>query len=129
MQDINHYLNYQEYLDMGGTCDATAFNRNIDHACGEIDDRTKCRIHKMAETPRMVKALCRDLIEYFSNNSVTEKKIASWSENSGPVSESISYAEKTKEDYANELNDLFYSYLSSVNDDEGTPLLYRGCSI
>ena len=127
MEDINHYIEYQEYLEMGGICDATAFKRNIDRACGEIYARIKSR--KLAETPRMVKALCRDLVEYFSNNSVTEKGITSCSESSGPVSESISYADKTTEDSAKEINDLFYSYLTGVNDDEGTPLLYRGCSI
>lgn len=129
MRNIIHYLNYQEYLDMGGICDATAFKRNIDRACGEIDARTKHRIRNVADVPWMVKALCRDLVEYFSNNSTIEKGITSWSESSGPVSESVSYAEKTTDDSAKEINELFYSYLSGVNDDEGTPLLYRGCSI
>lgn len=123
------YIDYQEYLDMGGICDATAFNRNIDRACGEIDARTKCRIRNMVKVPQMVKALCRDLVEYFSNNATTEKGITSWSESSGPVSESVSYANKTTEETVKEINDLFYSYLSGVNDDNGTPLLYRGCSI
>ena len=123
------YLTYEEYSNMGGVLDLAAFNRNVDRACSEIDARTKCRIHNMAEVPRMVKALCRDLIEYFSNNATTEKGITSWSESSGPVSESVSYANKTIEESLMEINNLFYSYLSGVNDDNGTPLLYRGCSI
>ena len=35
------YLDYQEYVSIGGVCDATAFNRNIDRACCMIDIMTQ----------------------------------------------------------------------------------------
>lgn len=122
------YIEYQEYLDMGGVLDVTAFNRNIDRACGVIDNATHNRIECMVEIPARVKALCRDLIEYLATNSnVNEKGVASWSESAGVVSESVSYVGKTADDIYGDIQDLLYDYLASVNDDNGTPLLYRGC--
>ena len=121
------YIDFQEYLTIGGVCDATAFNRNIDRACGIIDNGTRNRIEAMATIPPKVKALCRDLVEYLAtNNSVTEKAVSSWSEATGPVSESVSYVQKSKDEMQDDIDELIYQYLGSVNDDNGTPLLYRG---
>ena len=123
------YLTYEEYSNIGGICDLTAFNRNIDRACGIIDNATHNRIECMAEVPQRVKALCRDLVEYLATNgNVNEKDVASWSESAGVVSESVSYVSKTKEEMQTDIDGLVYDYLASVTDDCGTPLLYRGCS-
>ena len=123
------YLDYQEYLKIGGVCDATAFNRNIDRVCGIIDNATHNRIECMAEVPQRAKTLCRDLVEYLATNgNVNEKDVASWSESAGVVSESVSYVTKTKEEMQTDIDGLVYDYLASVTDDCGTPLLYRGCS-
>ena len=122
------YIEYQEYLDIGGVLDSTAFNRNIDRACGVIDNATHNRIECMAEVPKQAKALCRDLIEYLATNgNVNEKDVSSWSESQGPVSESVSYVSKTKEEMQTDIDGIVYDYLASVTDDNGTPLLYRGC--
>lgn len=123
------YIEYQEYLDIGGVLDSTAFNRNIDRACGVIDNATHNRIECMAEVPKQAKALCRDLIEYLATNgNVNEKYVSSWSESAGVVSESVSYVSKTKEEMQTDIDGLVYDYLASITDDNGTPLLYRGCS-
>ena len=123
------YLTYEEYSNMGGVLDLTAFNRNIDRACGIVDNATHNRIECMADVPKQVKALCRDLIEYLATNgNVNEKDVASWSESQGPVSESLSFVTKTKEEMQTDIDGLVYDYLASVTDDCGTPLLYRGCS-
>ena len=123
------YLTYEEYSNIGGICDVTAFNRNIDRACGIIDNATHNRIECMAEVPKQAKALCRDLIEYLATNgNVNEKDVSSWSESAGVVSESVSYVSKTKEEMQTDIDGLVYDYLASVTDDNGTPLLYRGCS-
>ena len=123
------YIEYQEYLDIGGVLDSTAFNRNIDRACGVIDNATHSRIECMADVPKQAKALCRDLIEYLATNgNVNEKDVSSWSESAGVVSESVSYVSKTKEEVQTDIDGLVYDYLASVTDDKGTPLLYRGCS-
>ena len=48
------YLTYDEYSAMGGICDLTAFNRNIDRACGVIDNckRLTIQIAKHYKHPR-----------------------------------------------------------------------------
>lgn len=122
------YLDYQEYVSIGGVCDATAFNRNIDRACGIIDNATHNRIECMAEVPQRAKALCRDLVEYLARNDTTEVAVTSRSQSAGGVSESESYATKTADDIYGDIQNMIYDYLLNVTDDKGTPLLYRGCS-
>lgn len=124
------YLEYQEYLKMGGVCDETAFNRNIDRACSVIDVYTYNRIENMLEIPRKAKTLCRDLVEYFATNANnTEKGIASWSQSAGAVSESVSYTTKSEEDVEKDIRGMIFDYLWTVFDDDGTPILYKGaCS-
>ena len=63
------YLTYTEYKEIGGTLEETAFIRNIDRACGIIDNATHNRIECMTEVPQRAKALCRDLIEYLVENN------------------------------------------------------------
>ena len=122
------YLDYQEYVSIGGICDATAFNRNIDRACGIIDNATHNRIEYMADVPQRAKALCRDLVEYLARNDTTEISVTSRSQSAGGVSESESYATKTADDVYSDIQNMIYDYLLNVADDNGTPLLYRGCS-
>ena len=121
------YLTYEEYLNIGGICDLTAFNRNIDRACGIIDNATHNRIEYMDDVPRMAKALCRDLVEYLARNDTTEIAVTSRSQSAGGVSESESYATKTADDVYIDIQNMIYDYLLNVMDDNGTPLLYRGC--
>ena len=119
------YLTYDEYSAIGGICDLTAFNRNIDRACGIIDNATHNRIEYMAEVPQRAKVLCRDLVEYLvENNGV--KIVTSKSQSAGGVSESESYATKTADDMYGDIQNMIYDYLLNVTDDKGTPLLYRG---
>ena len=122
------YLTYEEYLNIGGICDLTAFNRNIDRACGIIDNATHNRIDCMSEVPQRAKALCRDLVEYLAMNDTTEIAVTSRSQSAGGVSESESYATKTADDVYSDIQNMIYDYLMAEADDNGTPLLYRGCS-
>lgn len=125
---MQYLKDHQEYLELGGVCDATAFSRNIHRACGIIDGATHNRIERTATIPTQAKALCRDLIEYLATNkSVNEKGISSWSESQGPISESVSYTAKTAEEMQTDIDDMVYEYLGSLTDDDGVPLLYRGC--
>lgn len=121
------YIEYQEYLDIGGVLDSTAFNRNIDRACGIIDNATHNRIEYMVDVPQRAKALCRDLIEYLARNDTTEIAVTSRSQSAGGVSESESYTTKTADDVYGDIQNMVYDYLLNVTDDNGTPLLYRGC--
>ena len=120
------YLTYEEYSNMGGICDLTAFNRNIDRACGVIDNATHNRIEYMADIPQRVKALCRDLVEYLARHSTSDMVVSSRSQSAGGVSESESYATQTADDMYGDIQNMIYDYLLNVTDDKGTPLLYRG---
>lgn len=118
------YLTYEEYVEIGGVLEKTAFNRNIDRVCGVIDNATYGRVEQMTEIPRQVKACCRELVEYFKNE--TGKTITSKSQSAGGISESESYATKTAEDIQTETANIIFDYLGSVKNEKGTPLLYRG---
>lgn len=120
------YLTYDEYSAIGGICDLTAFNRNIDRACGVIDNATHNRVDCMEEVPQRVKALCRDLVEYLARNDTTEIAVTSRSQSAGGVSESESYATKTADDVYGDIQNMIYDYLANEKTDNGIPLLYRG---
>ena len=120
------YLDYQEYVSIGGICDTTAFNRNIARASGMIDNATFCRIEKMSKVPENAKHLCRDLIEYLVRNNATDLTVTSRSQSAGAVSESESYAVKTIEEAQEEITRMIYDYLGGCFDDNGNLLLYRG---
>ncbi len=123
------YLTYEEYSNsLGGALDLTAFSRNIDRACGIIDNATHNRIECMAEVPQRAKALCRDLVEYLARYSTSDMVVSSRIQSAGGVSESESYVTKTADDVYGDIQNMIYDYLLNVTDDNGTPLLYRGCS-
>ena len=121
------YLTYEKYLEIGGICDSTAFDRNITKATAIIDTETHKRIWDMETIPEQVKELCRDLIELYARNNTSDKVVTSHSQSAGAVSESVSYATATQEEVKQTAENMVYDYLMSVNDDNGTPLLYRGC--
>ena len=121
------YLTYEEYIGLGGILDTTAFNRSVCRACSVIDNATHNRIDCMSKVPQNAKALCRDLIEYFTENSSNLKQITARSQTAGGVSESESYVTKSKEDLQADVDDMIFDYLANEIDDKGTPLLYRGC--
>lgn len=122
------YLTYEEYQDIGGTAELTTFNRYADRAFGVIDNATFLRVKSMAEIPSSVKSLCRELIDFFVNNPAEEGEVTSHSQSAGGVSESKSFAVNSSEDKQKIINNLVYDYLYSVYDDNGTSLLYKGCS-
>ena len=120
------YLTYEEYTEIGGTLDLTAFTRNIDRACGIVDLHTQSRLQGVLEVSQRAKACVRDLVEYLANNVSSSKAITSKSQSAGGVSESESYATKTADDMDAEMLNIVYDYLASETDDCETPLLYRG---
>ena len=118
------YLTYEEYTKIGGTLDETAFNRNIDRACAMIDTRTQSRLVEFEEIPQIVKTVCADLIDYISVNTVA-KTVTSKSQSAGGVSESESYAVKTADNYATDLERIFEP-LCVVKTKNGISVLYKG---
>lgn len=118
------YLTYEEYSNMGGALDLTAFNRNIDRSCAMIDNRTQSRLECFVEIPQIVKVVCADLVDYISTNTV-EKTVTSKSQSAGGVSESESYATKTAEDYSADIDRIFEP-LAVVKTENGISITYRG---
>lgn len=119
------YLTYEEYSNMGGVLDLTAFNRNIDRACSMIDIRTQSRLECFEEIPQIAKVVCRDLIDYISANNVEKPIVTSKSQSAGGVSESESYATKTADDYSADLDRIFEP-LMVVKTQNGISITYRG---
>lgn len=120
------YLTYEEYKEIGGenALDSAAFNRNIDRACAMIDVRTQSRLECFDEIPQIVKVVCADLLDYISTN-IVEKTVTSKSQSAGGVSESESYAVKTADVFANDLDRIFEP-LATVKTKNGVSVLYRG---
>jgi diphthamide synthase subunit DPH2 len=119
------YLTYEEYTEIGGMLDLTAFNRNIERACVMIDIRTQSRLEAFENIPQIVKIVCADLVGYIATNTVEKPFMTSKSQSAGGVSESESYAVKTAEDYANDLDRIFEP-LGVVKTKNGISILYRG---
>ena len=120
------YLTYEEYTEIGGALDLTAFKRNIDRACAIVDSHTQNRLQSVLEVSQRVKACVRDLVEYLANNVSSGKAVTSKSQSAGGVSESESYTTKTTDDINGEMLNIVYDYLSTETDACGTPLMYRG---
>jgi hypothetical protein len=117
------YLTYEEYSDMGGVLDLTAFNRIIYQVHGIIDNATHNRVKNMKEISPKIKYLCFNLLEYLEKSG--SNQVTSKSQSAGGVSESVSYATKNT-DVSIDIENIIRDYLQSETDDNGTPLLYRG---
>lgn len=120
------YLTFEEYANLGGTLEKTAFARNIDRCCLMIDNHTHGRFKDFVKLPQELKILCRDLVEYISYNVVEKPALSSKSQSAGGVSESESYTVKTADEFASDIDTMLLDYLSQVKTVEGTPVLYRG---
>ena len=124
------YLTYEEYTNLGGTLDLTAFNRNITRAFGIVENATYGRIRSLYGVPKEVKALCRDLTEFLAANEGTAKTVQSFSQNAGGVSESVSFANATEADITSHVDSMIYDYLHSVRTKNGISVIYKGaCDI
>ena len=121
-----NYLTYDEYQEIGGELDLTAFSRNIDRACAMIDNRTQNRLKCFEEMPRLVKIVCVDLIDYISSNTV-DKTVSSKSQSANGVSESESYVIKSVEEYSADL-DRIIEPLATITTKNGVSILYRGAT-
>lgn len=119
------YLTYEQYKEIGGMLDLTAFKRNIDRACAMIDIRTQSRLESFEIVPQIVKTVCADLVGYIANNTVEKPFVSSRSQSAGGVSESESYAVKTADDFANDLDRIFEP-LKTVKTKNGISVMHRG---
>ena len=121
------YLTYEEYVTLGGTLDTAAFNRKITRVCGIVTNATSDRIKPLYGIPKEVKELCRDLIDFLSQQEESGN-VQSRSQSAGGVSESISYAVGTDKSCGEQIDRMIYDYLANVTTADGVSVLYRGCS-
>ena len=119
------YLTYDEYQEIGGTLNSTAFNRNIERACTMLDIRTHERLGAFEDIPKIVKTVCADLVEYISTHTTAKPVVSSRSQSAGGVSESENYAVKTVDDFASDL-EMIFEPLATVKTKNGVSILYRG---
>lgn len=121
------YLDYNTYVELGGTLENTPFNILEYNARKKIDERTFGRLIDLDEIPNEVKLCVYNLINVLNSYASYE------SENKGISSEntdgySISYQTPQKsiiEAKNSELDDIINTYLSNtiINN---IPVLYRG---
>ena len=118
---------YNDYLSFGGELDEAVFSRNVYRALAVLNCETKGRLNKMAEMPIEAKALLREMVDFYEKNSKNKSVVTSRSQSSNGVSESESYLTVSELEQGEQLDALITSYLMGVCDDNGTPLLCRGC--
>lgn len=121
------YLTYEDYLNIGGTLEKTAFERVIDRVCGVVDYYTQNRLQANFKALEKMQYCVRDLCECLDASKTVKGKLASKSQSAGGVSETESYVARTANEINAEMRDIVFDYLAMETDVNGTPLLYRGC--
>ena len=120
------YLEYADYVAMGGILDEDAFiplerkaryliNSQASGRCGD-------RIAELTELPECIKECVFELVSFVDAND-TNKQVASESQSQGGVSESISYVTRTDADIEKQEESVIYDYF--VGGGYGY-LLYKG---
>ena len=117
------FVSYAEYTSMGGVLEESTFNRYIDRACLIIERKTFGRLSSFSETPREVKLLCRDMVEFLQTEA-NGSTATSRSQSAGGVSESVSY--KTDAELDVVVDSMVADYLTNVTNADGVSVLYKG---
>ena len=122
------YLTYSEYQEYGGTASETDFTMLEFRARKRIDRLTFSRVQNMAEVPEAVKLCMMSLIGIDSKagaEAQVDKPVVT-SFNTDGYSESYGKA-LSVEDADETMSASIRSMLWGETDDNGVPLLYRGC--
>ena len=126
------YLNYQTYLNMGGTLDNSAFtalDRKAEYLINsQAGGKTGECIGKLTELPQAVIDCTFDIIQHLSANAFDGSTVASESQSLGGQSESYSYSVLSKEQADREAEDIIFNYLYPVKID-GVSILHRGACV
>lgn len=131
------YLTYNEYIGYGGDLPSASFTAAEFRARKRIDYLTASRVKAMAEVPEEVKICMLTLINLDAAYGI-DAQIAN-APKSGAVASfgtdgySESYVQVSGTDAANtaaelqkQMDSQIKIMLNGVNDDNGTPILYRG---
>lgn len=124
------YLEYDEYVNMRGTLEQSAFiplERKARYLINsQAGGQTGERIGRLTELPQVVKDCMYELISFLSVNAAEEKQISSESQSQGGASESYSYVTRTDEEIARQCSDIIEQcfYGGGIGG-----LLYRGACV
>lgn len=126
------YLSYNEFLDMGGTLDETAFKLHCRKAeyiiNAQAGGMTGARISRLAELPQAVKDCTFELVMHLAQNSTSGARVQSESQSLGGQSENITYTHMSKAEADAQTEDIINTYLLPVMNG-GISLLYRGAEL
>lgn len=135
------YLTFDEYQEMGGVLDETAFNDLEFEAETYVDWYTFDRLRNETEIPDRVKKCMYHIIKLLnhqialfstdsgsggSSDDSSNKQIASQSNDGVSVSYNIISASEALELAKNDVNQTIKRYLQGLSNSLGRKLLYRG---
>ena len=116
MEFENQYLNYSEYIELGGTLPEMPFNILEFEAKKKIDERTQNRLKDIKEIPQEIKICMYAIINKIKSYNDTNNKSMAYSSESID-GYSVSYANVSRETIKTkdaEINDIIRTYLTGV---------------
>ena len=124
------YLEYADYVAMGGILDEDAYNSLERKARYLINSQAsgRCgdRIAELSVLPECIKECVFELVSFVDANNVTDKQIASESQSQGGVSESLSYVKRTDEELETQTESIIHDFLHGGGYGY---LLYKGACL
>lgn len=128
MEFDNQYLNYDEYIELGGTLEEAPFNVLELKAQKSVDKYTFGRLMNLDEQINEVKVCIFELIKLLASyESYTSHDKSISSENTDGYSVSYNSGDEnvSKSNLA-EIKGIIRTYLDECRLDDGTPYLYIG---
>jgi hypothetical protein len=128
MEFKNQYLNYEEYVDLGGTLEGTPFDILEMEAQLNIDNYTFGRLKNLKNQVNEVKLCIYSImttLQSYADNKIANKNIASETTDGYTVSYTGITTELTKAQ-KKEIKNIIETYLGECKLEDGTPYLYLG---
>lgn len=128
MEFENQYLNYEEYVDLGGTLERTPFDILEMEAQLNIDNYTFGRLKNLKNQANEVKLCIYSImttLQSYADSKVANKNIASETTDGYTVSYTGITTELTKAQ-KKEIKNIIETYLGECKLEDGTPYLYLG---
>ena len=124
------YLDYADYVEMGGNLDDTAFiplERKARYLINsQASGRTGDRIAELPVLPECIKECVFELVSFLAANNSTDKQIASESQGQGGASESLTYVTRTDAEIEEQEERVIYEFLHGGGCGH---LLYKGACL
>jgi hypothetical protein len=119
MEFTNQYLNYEEYIELGGTLEEVPFNE-LEFECSRIiDSNTQNRLKNVNEIPKEVKMLEFKMIDDLQNYYISLKEAQNGLQSENTDGYSVTYIpssqiEQLVKGKKDVLEDLISNYLFGV---------------